>query len=388
MKYFELNHKTQLCFGAGAVAKAGNYVKELGCHKVFLMCDDNLLDIGIVDKVTNSLNDFGVENYIYTNVQPNPRDIDCEEAAIIAKREDVDGFVAIGGGSVMDAAKATNVLLTNGGDCEKWAKLRKIEKDILPLICIPTTAGTGSEVTFEAVITNTNTHVKMSLSDKRFMAPDIAILDPELTITLPALLTATTGLDALTHAIEAYTCKAAHPISDSIALAAIDLLAGNILKASSDGKDIEARGNMLIGSVMAGIAFTNSYLGAVHSLAEIIGGFYDTPHGIACSIFLPYITEYNIPSNIKKHAKIALSLGADDMQSSNDAELARKGIERLFDFNRKLNIPSFKDINKVNKNDFTAIADACIHHGCTNGNSREIGNVEYLEILNRAYMAK
>jgi len=216
------------------------------------------------------------------------------------------------------------------------------------------------------------------------LAPKIAVMDPELTLTVPPIITASTGMDALTHALEAYTCSYANPITDGLALYAMKTIAENIVVATTEGSNLDARENMMIGSLMAGIAFTNSFLGAVHSLSERIGGFYDTPHGIANSIFLPYVTEFNQSSNYEKHANVAECLGIDIGNMSSE-EASRRGVERIFELNKILNIPTFRDVRGVNPDDFDIIAESCVSHMCTEGNPKKITKDDYLSILMKAY---
>lgn len=380
---FIVNHCTRICFGPGMVKKAGEEIKLFG-NKVLIVCDEGVKKAGIVDKVTDSLNRSGIGYVIYDNVMANPRDTGCIEAAELGESFGANVLIGIGGGSAMDTAKAANVLITNGGDLQKWSEIRKLDNDVLPLVCIPTTSGTGSEVTFEAVITNTKTHSKISISDGSKMAPKVAIMDPELTLTVPPIITASTGMDALTHALESYTCKYSHPLSDGLAIYAIEKISKSIEIAVKDGSNLKARLDMMVGSLMAGIAFTNSYVASVHSIAEIIGGYYDTPHGIANSIFLPIVTEYNMTADPEKHAVAARCLGVDT-KGMNDIEASKRGVEKIFEMNRILGIPKFKDVKGVNTEDFESIARDCVKHNCTKANARDIGYKEYLMLLKKAY---
>ena len=380
---FNFNHATQICFGPSIVEKTGEEVKKYG-DRVLIVCDGGVKRAGIIEKVTKSLEKNGIAYVIYDNVMPNPRDTGCIEAAELGKTFDANVLIGIGGGSAMDTAKAANVLMTNGGNLQEWSVIRKLNHDVLPLICVPTTSGTGSEVTFEAVITNTKTHKKISISDGARMAPKTAIMDPELTLTVPPMVTASTGMDALTHALEAYTCNYSHPVSDGLALYAMERISQSIEIAVKDGSNLKARLDMMAGSLMAGIAFTNSYVASVHSIAEIIGGYYDTPHGVANSIFLPIVTEYNMVADPEKHAIVARCLGID-IKDMNDIEASKKGVEKIYEMNEVLGIPKFKDVKGVNPEDFEYIARDCVKHNCTKANARDIGYEGYLMLLKKAY---
>jgi len=383
---FALDHSTKIRFAPGMVAKTGEMAKSFG-NKAFVVCDSGVVKAGIIDKVKSSLEEAGVEYLIYDKVLPNPRDTHCAEAAGIAAKFSADVILGVGGGSAMDSAKAVNVLVTQGGTCAEHAVKRKFNNPLLPVICIPTTSGTGSEVTFEAVITAQELGRKVSISDGSKLAPKIAIMDPELTLTVPPLITASTGMDALTHAIEAYTCKYAQPISDGLARYAIEKIAGSIETATKDGNNLQARIDMMVGSLMAGMAFTNSFLGAVHSFSERLGGFYDIPHGIANAIFLPYVTEYNMSADWEKHAVVAKCLGIETCGLT-DEEAARRGVARLFELNDILGIPKFSEIQKVDPSDFDAIADLCVTHPCGfKANPRSIEKQDYIDIFNMAYNA-
>lgn len=382
---FEFNHKTRILFASGSVLEVGNETIKYG-KKAIIVCDKGVLDAGIVDKVRNNLTSSGIEYKVYSDVMPNPRDTGCDRVAKMGKEYGADVIIGVGGGSAMDTAKAASVLITNGKTCEYWAEVRKIPNLPLPVICVPTTSGTGSEVTYESVITVEDKETKISISDGSIMAPKVAIMDPELTLTVPPLVTASTGMDALTHAIEAFTCTYAQPVSDSLAVDAIKYIEKSIYIATEQGSNLEARTHMLLGSMMAGMAFTNSYLGAVHSLSEIIGGYYDTPHGIANAIFLPYVTKFNVAADPEKHKLVADYLGIDTRGKS-DEEGAYLGVDKLFEMNDRLGIPKFKEVKNVNEKDFEKIAESCTTHGCAAANPRPITKNDFLNILNEAYNA-
>jgi alcohol dehydrogenase len=380
---FLFQHRTRILFGCGRAASIGPEAARCG-RRAVLVCDEGLARIGLTDPVRESLKAAGVDCALYSAIHANPRDTECEKLAAFAKEFQTDLIIGLGGGSAMDAAKAAAVLIANGGSCEHWALEEQFPNAPMPLICVPTTAGTGSEVTFEAVITVEASKKKVSISKGAALAPELAILDPELTRGLPPLLTASTGMDALTHAIEAFTCKYSNPLSDTLALGAIQKISGAIFAAARDGGDLRARSDMLLGSLMAGVAFTNSDLGAVHALSEPIGGFYDAPHGVVNAIFLPFVTEYNLPSDLKKHARVAECLGAG-AEGASEEEQARRGVEKLFAMNEALKIPKLKDLKGVRPEDFERLAESCENHGCTEANPRPIDAKGFLEILRAAY---
>lgn len=383
---FTFNLPTRIEFGNGLISKVGEFVKELNGKNIMILTDKGIRASGILEKVTNILEYEQLKYVVFDNIKPNPRDKDCMEAYSVAKREQVDLLIGLGGGSSMDTAKAVGVLLTHGGEIKDWYGLSVLNKAITPLICIPTTAGTGSEITFFSVITDTSTKLKMNILDYR-VAPKIALLDPELTITLPPSITASTGMDALTHAIEAYTCNLAEPITDALALYSIDLIKNNLLKAVKEGENIEARKNMLVGSLIAGIAFGNSDVGGVHCMAEALGGLYDTPHGVANSMLLPYVFEYNIPSNVEKHATVAKLLGVETEGKTHE-EIAKDGVVKLKELAYKVGIPKMKDLNNVKVEDFDYLAEGATKNVSAPSNPRIATRDDYYSLFLKAYEGK
>ncbi|RNB84531.1 iron-containing alcohol dehydrogenase [Brevibacillus fluminis] len=374
---------TRIEFGNGKVKELAQRVLELGGKKALLVTDQGIVKSGILDVVTGVLEAGGIAYAVYDQVKPNPRDVDCMSAYQLAKEAEVDVLIGLGGGSSMDTAKAVGTLLTHGGEIKDWYGLNVLEKPITPLICIPTTAGTGSEITFFSVITDTNTKLKMNILDAK-VAPKIALLDPELTVTLPAHVTASTGMDALTHAIEAYTCNISEPITDALALYAIDLIVENLPLAVEDGGNLEARRNMLAGSLIAGIAFGNSDVGGVHCMAEALGGLYDTPHGVANSMLLPYVFEYNIPADPRKHAIVAEKLGAK-RNGRTDEEVAQEGVQLLKDLAKTVSIPKMKELGNVNPEDFRYLAEAATKNVSAPSNPRPATMEDYLKLFYTAY---
>lgn len=383
MSNFSFYLPTRIEFGEGVLANAAEEVKGLGGSKVLLVTDKGVMDNDLATPVIDSLKKANLKVTIFDDVKSNPRDVDCLKAAELGKSEGVDVLVAVGGGSPMDTAKTVGALLTSGGTVHDYVGAQLLKKPILPLVCIPTTAGTGSEVTFFAVITDIARKIKMSILDTRLCA-SVALVDPVITKTLPAKLTASTGMDALTHAIEAYTCKLASPITDATAIYAIKLISSSLRDAVNDGNDLQARTSMMLGSLIAGIAFGNSDVAGVHCMAEAIGGLYDTPHGVANSIFLPYVMEYNVPGDIKKHADIARAMGIDTTGMS-EQEAASAGAEAVKQLSKDVGIPLFKDLEKVDVNDFEFLAKNSAENISTESNCRPADENDYLELFKKAY---
>jgi alcohol dehydrogenase len=380
--FTEFNHKTKVIFGPGSIAELGEETLKLG-KKAMIFCDQGVISAGILDKATQSLEKSGVPYVVFSDIKPNPRDKDCDKAALIAKENEVEVMIGLGGGSAMDTAKTAALVATNGGPTKKWDWVL-LDNEMLPTICIPTTAGTGSEVTFCAVITDEEREYKMSMFDPEKLIPKVAIADPLLTLSLPPSLTASTGVDALTHAIEAYTVKLAQPLTDAYALHAIKLISMNIETAVNDPSNLQARSNMMIASLMAGIAFINSNVGAVHAISETIGGKYDTPHGVGNSIFLPFVMQYNIETMPERYATIADYLGIG-RNGRNIKEQADAGVEYVKRLNRSVHIPSLKDLGYISLEDFPLIAERSANNALSLDNGREIGADGYMEILRAAY---
>lgn len=380
---FQFNLPTRIEFGIGKVKELGRRIRELGGNRVLVVTDKGLVEHGVAGKVLAVLEQEKLDYVVYDETKPNPRDVDCIAAYGLAQGKEIDFIVGLGGGSSMDTAKAVGTLLSHGGELSDWYGLNTLKKTIIPLICLPTTAGTGSEITFFSVITDTVTQLKMNIVDVH-VAPRIALLDPELTLTLPPSVTASTGMDALTHAIEAYTCTIAEPITDGLALHAIDLIVEHLPTAVQNGNHLIARKNMLAASLIAGIAFGNSDVGGVHCMAEAMGGLYDTPHGVANSILLPYVFEYNIPSNPQKHAVVAQRLGARKEGKSTE-ELAYEGVRLLKQLAETVEIPKMKELGYVNPKDFPYLAEGAIHNVSAPSNPRKASQEDYIRLFEKAY---
>jgi len=370
-------------FGGGVVAEVGEEVRRLGGSHVLVVTDPGLVKSGIAERLVAIVREHAELVEIFDGVVANPMDDDCARGASLASDMKADLIIGLGGGSSMDTAKAIAVISTHGGKPSDYFGADTLRKPIAPLVCVPTTAGTGSEVTPFAVITDSKTRVKMNILDPG-VVPTSSFVDPELTVSMPASLTAATGMDALTHAVEAYTCKLANPLTDALALKAVRIIAGSLRRAVADGADLNAREEMALGSLIAGFAFGNADVGGVHCMAEAIGGFYDTPHGVANSVFLPLVTEFNVPSDLRKHADVAVALGVDTA-GMNEAEASAAGVAAIRQLAADLSIPKFSELKGVKESDFGTLAKLAAANVSADSNARVAGEAEYLELYSKAW---
>jgi len=335
---FTVTQPTCIRFGCGAIADLGMFVKKLGGSKVFLVADPGLESANLLTRITKPLSDDSIPYSLYTKVDPEPGLLLADQGAELARQFGADCVIGVGGGSAMDVAKAISILLTNGGLAEDYLGLGKIKKAGVPKIMIPTTAGTGAEVSFTAVFINEKTKSKGGMNGDP-LYPEVAILDPELTVSLPPHVTATTGIDAFTHAIESFVSTQAHPISEMYAIEAMTLISANLAKAYAHGGNLEARTNMLLGSLLAGKALATAGVGLVHAMAYPLGGMFGIPHGLANAVLLPYVLQYNLIGAPEKYAKVASIMGCDTKGLS-PKEAARCAVEAVFELNMEIGIPA------------------------------------------------
>lgn len=381
---YGFNLPTRIEVEAGLLKNAGLPIKELLVgSKAFIITDPGVIESGITAKVTDSLIANGFTTSVFEQVQANPKDVDCEKGGYEARRFGADLIVAVGGGSVIDSAKAIAMLQTLGGSLSQYEGKGKITGSVTPIIAIPTTAGTGSEVTRSAVITDTRRKFKMTLKDIA-LAPRLALIDPEATYSLPRKLTASTGMDALVHAVEAYTSLQANPFSDALAIAAIEKIYPALPVTVHNGCDKQARDALMIGSLMAGIAFSHADVGAVHCMAEAIGSIYDTPHGVANSMFLPAVTAFNASHNKKRHARIASACGLDVSNLTTD-QAAELLVNKLAELAEEIEIPDFNSLEQADPADFALLAELSTQNGSTPNNCRPISENDYYELFLECY---
>lgn len=339
MEDFLFRLPTRVLFGAGVVNKVGHACKDQKATKVFLVTGKtSTKNSPFLQVVINSLGKVGMEVKLYAEIEADPSVDTVDRGADIMKRFGADAVVAFGGGSPMDAAKSMAMLTANEGSIADYIRgRRQIIHRGLPLICIPTTAGTGSEVTAAAVTTDKESREKIGLSHD-YLMPVLALVDPELQISMPPSVTAATGIDALTHAIEAYVALKASPISDALALYSIKIIGENLRSAVANGSDLEARGNMAIASLIAGGAFANAGLGAVHGIAHPVGAQYGVAHGVANGIMLPYVMDYCLLANYAKFREIAVALG-ENISGMSERDAAKQAVQAVRNLNEDIGIP-------------------------------------------------
>lgn len=388
-EFFQFYCPTKLVFNPGIAKDFSAELAAFSLSKILVVTDKMLYELGIVTPIIEGIKRAGVEVCgVFKDVPSNSELKVVKRSAEEAARLEADGLVAIGGGSVMDTAKAAAILLTHGGDLvNDYSGAETLPGPLKPVIAIPTTAGTGSEVTHAAVILDEGTHTKLSFVD-RHLAPQLAVLDPELTTGLPPKLTAATAMDALTHAIESYTSVQANPISEAFAAKAIPLIRKNLLKAVLHGEDIDARGALLTASTMAGIAFDHAMVGVVHGMAHATGGLSAVHHGTANSIYLPWGMEYNLEACTDRYAEIAGFLGVRTDGLSAEAA-AKKGIEAVKRMREELfqacGLPFRLREVGVREDQLDAIAEGAVNDGTSFYNPREVVKEDVLEKVRAAY---
>lgn len=373
---FSFELPTKIEYGVGSARGLADAVKNLNAGKVLLITDKGIVNSGLLEKVAGSLKAHKMNWKVFDNVEPNPKDYNVQEGAEIARRFGPDCLVALGGGSPIDCAKAIAVLAFQGGAVRDYEGPDKIGADVLPLVAVPTTAGTGSEVTFSSVITDSGEKFKFSIKDPK-IAPKVALLDPEMTLTMPPELTAATGMDALTHAIEAFTAKVSEPIADSAALYAIELIARYLRIAVSESHNLEARAGMLLGSVLAGIAFSHADVAAVHCVAEALGGKYDAAHGVCNAIVLPAVMAYNMEYCKERYARIAAAMGLAVENVDQGAERAVEAVKKLAS---DIHLPGFNSLG-VKEKDLEELAVNAFKNGSNIDNPRPMKKEDYLNLF-------
>jgi len=357
---------TRIVFGAGAVENVGIEGRGAGGTKALVVTDQGVLKAGLIQGVVDSLAKAGLGVVIYDKVTTNPTMGVADEGYRKYSNEGCDILVAVGGGSSIDTAKVIGILANNPGPLEQYEGADKFKNSIPPLIAIPTAAGTGAEVTFSALVTDPDRHYKVSIRSPK-LCPGVAILDPGMLKTLPSRIAATTGMDTLTHAVEAYVSTSANPITDLLALEAIKLC-GNWLKrfvASPD--DVEAATAMQLACIYAGMAFANARLGNAHAMGHPLGGHFNLHHGLACAIVLPRVMDYNLAASPNKFAEVARAMGqqVDNLSLSEAAELASRAV---YDLLKDLDLPTRLSEVGVTVDKIPEMANDAVSSGIHNTN--------------------
>ncbi len=395
MQGFEFFCPTKIVCGAHALDKLPGELESRGVAHPLVMTDAGLVKLGVAAKLTDVLDAAGVAYEVFDQVPPDSSMDVVNEVARLYTERGCDGFVAIGGGSVIDTTKgAAASLACEGVDFATLQGSEILKADLPPLIAVPTTAGTGSEVTLVAVVADTHKHAKLSFTSYK-LVPHAAILDPALTSSLPPKLTATTGMDALTHAVEAYTSIQKNPVSDAFAVKAIELIAENLPVACREGANVDARTSLALGSLLAGAAFSNAMVGIVHALGHSLGGLCHIPHGQAMMMLLPHCVRYNLDRGI--HAGLygellghlaparAAALGPD----ASTAERDKAFCEHLFELNDlyhdQYGVPLALSELGVTREDLPAVAKQARYDGAALYNETEITLEDALEILEATY---
>ena len=374
----------ELLEGENAVLKLPSFIKEKGINRVLVVTDQGLMSLHLLNPMFNELKKQGIEYFVYDGVKPNPTIPNIEECRKVYLDNKCEGIIAFGGGSPMDCAKAAAARVVRPKKSVRQMRgYLKVGKKLPPFFAVPTTAGTGSETTLAAVVSDPETHEKNAICDIH-LRPKYAVLDPVLTVGLPPHITSTTGMDALTHAVEAYIGKSNVKSTRFFAEAATKLIHDNLEKAYQNGKDLDARKNMLLASFHAGSAFTRAFVGYVHAIAHNLGGMYNTPHGLANAVILPYVLEWYGKSAYKHLAKLADIIGVTSSDMSVEAK-AKAFIAEIRRMNEAMKIPSKFDF--IKEEDIPTLVERALKEGNPGYPVPRIMNKKDCEHVIRSLMA-
>ena len=371
--------------GKGAIAAVADEIKTRAFAKAFVCSDPDLIKFGVTKKVTDILDNASIPYEIFSEIKANPTVENVQAGVAAFKASGADCIVAIGGGSSMDTAKAIGIIITNPefSDVVSLEGVAPTKNKCVPIIAVPTTAGTAAEVTINYVITDEESGRKMVCVDPNDI-PVLSIVDAELMATMPKGLTAATGMDALTHAIEGYITKGAWELSDLLEIKAIEIIANNLRTATFDGTNMKAREEMALGQYVAGMAFSNVGLGCVHSMAHPLGARFDIAHGVANALLLPIVMEFNMPACEAKYCDIAKAMGVD-ITGMTVSEGAKAAVEAVKKLSQDLGIPqTLREIN-IPEASLAQLANDAFNDVCTGGNPREITEADILELYKKVY---
>jgi alcohol dehydrogenase len=360
---------TVTLMGVGAHKEIGKQVKVLGGKRPFICTDKGITKAGITQQIVDLVKkDAGVECVVFDETVPNPTDTNVHDGLKVFQEKKCDLIISLGGGSSHDCGKGIGIVSTNGGNIRDYEGVDKSSKPMPPFIAINTTAGTASEMTRFCIITNTSNHVKMAIVDWR-VTPNVAINDPLLMAGMPPALTAATGMDALTHAVEAYVSIIATPVTDACALQAMQLIAGNLRAAVANGADMLARDNMAYAEYLAGMAFNNASLGHVHAMAHQLGGFYNLPHGVCNAILLPHVERFNLIAKVDRFVDIATAMG-ENVEGLSPRDAADRALDAIKKLSADVGIPSGLKELGVKEKDLKLMAENAQKDACGFTNPR------------------
>ena len=374
-------------FGPGVIKKIGERAKILNMKKVLIVTDSFLrqMENGPVKQTDASLSDAGVAYAIFDEVEPNPKIRNVKAGAALYQSENCDAIITVGGGSAHDCGKGIGIVLTNGTDVTKLAGIETLDKPLPPLMAVNTTAGTASEITRHAVLTNEATHLKFVVVSWRNV-PLVSFNDPLLMLDVPTKLTAATGMDALCHCVEAYVSENHNPITDAQAIQGMKLIGQYLRRAVANGHDLEARTNMAYASLLAGMAFNNADLGYVHAMAHQLGGQYDAPHGVCCAVLMPTVERWNMIASPERFVDIAVFLG-ENIAGLSKMAAAERGIAALERISEDVGIPANIKSIGANPADFSLMAENALKDGNAFSNPRKGTKADIVSLFEAAYNA-
>lgn len=376
---------TVMKHGLGAIQTLADEVRSLGVKRPLVVTDPGIVKVGLLDRAAAPLKAANIGYAVFDKVAPNPPIATVDEGAEVYKAEKCDGVIGFGGGSAMDTAKAIGVAAANGGSilAYEWADPQPIKHRIPPTICIPTTAGTGSEVTLWAVITDPKRKIKFNVGGAAHIGAWVALIDPELTLDLPGPVTAGTGMDALAHAIECYTCAYAQPLPDSVALNAMEYIGQWLRVAFAQGHNVEARYKMSMAAMLGALAYGTESAGAAHAMSQSAGGVHDVPHGALTARLLGPVMEYNYLGEPQKFARIAQALG-EDIRGLSVWQAAEKAVEAVYQLTEDVEIPTLQELG-FKEEEIPTLADIAFKDPQTIGNPRDLTQKAYEGVYKRTF---
>lgn len=378
---------TRIVYGAGTLSSLAETLEDEGFTRPLIVTDPTIRSLSWFIDLIKSLEDSGKEVAVFDGVEPNPKDRNVLAGLEKAREWGADCLVAVGGGSPIDCSKAVNGCGLTGAEpaalkgTALTERLASAGPDAagFPVIAVPTTSGTGSEVTFSSVVTDIERQEKFTIKSPA-IAPRIALIDPDTTVSMPPALTAAVGMDALTHAVEAYSSRAAEPISDAAALHAVKLICGSLERCVAGGSDRDARDRMMMGSLLAGIAFSHSDVGAVHCIAESLGALYDAPHGVCNAVCLEAVMEYSLPEAAARYADFAAAMGVGPAEGAEEAALA--AVREVGRLSRAVGLPGFAELG-VRRDDLDTIAGLSERNGSNPNHPKTMTSEDYRKLLER-----